>query len=189
MLPMRPAVVAAVALVAAAHAQAKVDYQADVKFAIEAIEQQCRTLIASKKIDWRKGTAPLLAESKKTKTEPQHLLLLWRLLARLQDGHAEVRALDAGKDVKLEVPERSAAPGMFLCQAGGKLYVKNAWGPAAAVGVAPGMEVVKVGGVPAAQWLAKRTAELADVISFSTPQQATFYACHQGLADVAGTRL
>jgi carboxyl-terminal processing protease len=188
MLAMRHAV-ALVCVVGVAHTQTKVDYQADVRFAVDAIEQQCRTLIASKKIDWKKVTAPLLADSRKTKTGPQHLLLLWRLLARLQDGHAEVRALDAGKDVRLDVPERSAAPGMFLCQAGGRLYVKNAWGPAAAVGVAPGMEVLKVGGVPAPQWLAKRTAELADVISFSTPQQAAFYACHQGLADVPGTRL
>jgi carboxyl-terminal processing protease len=187
---VRFALVGALAvLVDAAAAQAKVDYVADVRFAVEEIGDECRALLASKKIDWKKATAPLLADAKKTKTHAQHLLLLWRLLARLQDGHAAVTPLELGKDVKLDVPARTAGPGMFLCQANGKVYVKNAWGPAAAVGLEPGAELVKIGGVPAAQWVGKRTAELADLISFSTPQQAAFYACHQGLADVAGTRL
>ena len=169
--------------------QGKVDYQADCKFAIEAIEQQCKTLLGSKKIDWRKATAPLLAESKKTKTHEAHLLLLWRLLARLHDGHAEVRALEAGKGVKLDVPERSFAPGLFLCRTAGHVYVKNAWGPAAASGLTPGLEVVTIGGKSAEAWLQQRTEELADLVSFSTPQQAMFFTTHQGLADVAGTRL
>jgi len=170
-------------------AQGKVDYQADVKFAIDAIATQCTTLLASKKIDWKKVTAPLLAESKKTKTPEAHLLLLWRLLARLQDGHAEVRALEAGKNVRLDVPDRSAAPGLFLCRIAGRVHVKNAFGAAAGAGLAPGMEVVTIEGKPAEAWLQQRAAELADLISFSTPQQAMFFTCHQGLADVAGTRL
>src|SRR5436190_6848776 len=186
---MRTTLVAAFAVLAPLAAQDKVDYQADVKFAIDAIDQQCKLLIASKKIDWKKVTAPLLADSKKTKTDAQHLLLMWRLLARLQDGHAAVQALGRAKDVKLDVPERSAGPGMFLCQSGGKVYVKNVWGPAAAIGLEPGMEIVTIAGAPAPQWLGKRTAELADLTSFSTPQQAAFYTCHQGLADVPGTRL
>jgi carboxyl-terminal processing protease len=186
---MRVMLLAATCVLAPLAAQDKVDYQADVKFAIDEIDKQCKLLIASKKIDWRKVTAPLLAESKKTKTDAQHLLLMWRLLARLQDGHAAVNALGRAKDVKLDVPERSAGPGMFLCQSGGKVYVKNVWGPAAAVGLEPGMEVVTIAGMPAPQWLGKRTAEFADLSSFSTPQQAAFYACHWGLADVPGTRL
>jgi hypothetical protein len=170
-------------------AQGKVDYQADVKFAIDAIEKECKLLLASKAIDWKKITAPLLAESKKVKAHDAHLLLLWRLLARLQDGHAEVRLLELGKGVKVDVPERSQGPGLFLCQSGGKVFVKNAWGPAAGAGLQPGMEVLTLGGAPAAQWLSRRTAELADLTSFSTPQQALFFTCHQGLADVPGTRL
>ena len=170
-------------------AQGKVDYQADVKFAIERIEQQCSTLLASKRIDWKKVTAPLLAESKKTKTDAAHLLLLWRLLARLQDGHAEVRPLDRGKGVQLEVPDRSASPGLFLCRIQGAVFVKNAWGPAAEAGLRPGMELAKVAGLPAATWLEQRRAKIADLVSFSTPQQAEFYTCHQGLADAPGTRL
>ncbi|MGB3969148.1 MAG: S41 family peptidase [Planctomycetota bacterium] len=176
-------------LAGAVPAQGKTDYLADVKSAIDAIEQQCKVLLASKKIDWKKVTAPLLAESKKVKADDAHLLLLWRLLARLQDGHAEVRPLAKGQGVKLTVPERTYGPGLFLCQSGGKVYVKNVWGPAQGVGLEPGMEVLTIAGAPAAQWLAKRTAELADVTSFSTSQHATFFTCHQGLADVAGTRL
>jgi C-terminal processing protease CtpA/Prc len=182
LLPLSPAL-------AQGKTDGKTDYASDVKFAIDAVEQQCKTLIASKKIDWKKVTAPLLAESKKTKTDDAHLLLLWRLVARLQDGHAEVRPLERGKDVKLAMPEKTHGPGMFLCQSGGKVFVKNAWGPAQSVGLEPGMEVLTLDGVPAAQWIVKRTAALADLISFSTSQQATFFTCHQGLADVAGTRL
>lgn len=167
----------------------RVDYHADVGFAIEAIEAQCKTLLASKKIDWRKATASLLAESKKTKTDAAHLLLLWRLLARLQDGHAEVRPLERGKGVELDTPDRSGSPGLFLCHIGDGVFVKNTWGAAEAAGLSPGMEVVKIGGVPANAWLQQRRAQLADLISFSTRQQADFFVCHQGLADAPGTRL
>ena len=185
---MRTTLIAVLAL-APALAQGKTDYVADVKFAVDAIADQCKVLIASKHVDWKKATAPLLAASKKTKTDDAHLLLLWRLLARLQDGHAEVRPLERGKGIKVTVPERTHGPGMFLCQSGDKVFVKSAWGPAQAVGLEPGMEVLTLDGVPAAQWIQRRTAELADLISFSTSQQATFFTCHQGLADVAGTRL
>jgi C-terminal processing protease CtpA/Prc len=186
---MRVMLLAATCVLAPLAAQDKVDYQADVRFAIEEIREKCKLLIASKKIDWKKATDPLLAESKKTKTDAQHLLLMWRLLARLQDGHAAVKALGRAKDVELDVPERSAGPGMFLCDSGGKVYVKNVWGPAQVAGLEPGMEVLTIAGAPALQWLGKRTSELADVISFSTPQQAAFYTRHWGLADVPGTRL
>jgi hypothetical protein len=57
------------------------------------------------------------------------------------------------------------------------------------VGITPGMELVSVDGVAADTWLAKRQAEVADLISFSTPQQAFFYTCHWGLAGPPTTRL
>lgn len=176
-------------LSALAAAQGKTDYTEDVKFAIAAIETQCKTLLATKEIDWRKATAPLLATSKKTKTDAEHLLLLWRLLARLRDGHAEVRPLERGKHVKLDLPDRSHGPGLFLCRVGNAVYVKNAWGAAAAGGLSPGMQVTKLGGLAVEAWLQQRTTMLADLISFSTAQQADFYTCHWGLADTPGTRL
>src|SRR6186713_926294 len=95
---------AATALAAMARGQGRTDYVGDVKFAVDAIEKECKTLLASKKIDWKKVTAPLVVAAKKTKTDEAHLLLLWRLLARLQDGHAEVRPLEA-KNVKLDLPD------------------------------------------------------------------------------------
>ncbi|HEX6810931.1 MAG TPA: S41 family peptidase [Planctomycetota bacterium] len=180
---------AIVLLASIAPAQRKTDYVADVKFAIDAIETQCKTLLGSKKIDWKKATAPLVAEARKTKTDEAHLLLLWRLLARLQDGHAEVRPLDAGKNVKVDLPERTSGPGLFLCRVQQAVFVKNVWGPAAEAGLTPGLEVVTIDGLAADAWLQRRTAELADLISFSTAQQAAFYSCHWGLSDVAGTRL
>ncbi len=182
------ATVGGLLLVRAVPAQ-KVDWQADVEFAIGAIETQCKALLVTKKIEWRKATAPLLAESRKTRTAAAHLLLLWRLLARLQDGHAEVRPLERGKDIALDLPDRSGSPGLFLCRVGDAVYVKNSWGAAEAAGIAAGTEVVKVGGVAAFDWLLQRQARIADLVSFSTSQHGFFYTCHQGLADAPGTRL
>lgn len=188
---MRVPSLLAVAVVFAAGgiAQKRSDYQADVRFAIDAIARECKGLLHAKGIDWKKVTAPLLADSKQVGTDAEHLLLLWRLLARLQDGHAEVRPLPRGKDVQIEWPDRSHGPGLFLCHIGAAVHVKNAWGPAAASGLKPGMEVLAFDGMPAAKWLTQRQAQLADRISFSTPQQADFFTCHWGLADAPGTRL
>lgn len=182
-------VVGLLALGVAASAQKKINYQKDVRFAIDAVGKQCKALLKSKKINWKKVTAPLLKESRKCKSHEQHLLLLWRLLARLEDGHAAVRPLSKGENVKLDLPQRSHGPGMFLCRSGDDIYVKNVWGPAKAAGLEPGMQLTRVSGKPARQWLEARTAQLRDLWSFSTDHQAFFYACHWGLADVAGTRL
>jgi len=67
--------------------------------------------------------------------------------------------------------------------------VKNAWSSAAASGLKPGMEIVKIAGKPALKWLEARIEELRDTHSFSTDGQASFYACHWGLAEPAGSRL
>ena len=95
-----------------------------------------------------------------------------RLLARLEDGHAQVRPLPAGEGVTWpEEPER-AGPGMFWCRVGKKVYVKNAWSSAADLGIRPGWEVKKVDGTKVLDWLEERVEELSDVYSFSTDQQA-----------------
>lgn len=177
------------AFAVAARGQSKTDYHADIRFAIDAIGEHCKALIQAKGIDWRKATVPLLAATKKVKTDAEHMVLLQRLLARLHDGHAELRPLGKGKDVKPDWPDRSAGPGLFLCTSRGRVFVKNAWGDAKAAGVAPGMEVTKIDELPAPKWLERRVAEIRDLMSFSTPQQALFFACHQGLADASGTRV
>lgn len=174
---------------ASASAGDALDSAADVAFAIAAIEKECGALLAAKKIDWKKATAPLLAEAKKVKTPAEHGKLLVRLLARLEDGHCEVRPLPAAKDVKLEWPDKSGGPGLFVCKSGKKLYVKSAWATAAEVGLEPGMELLAIDGLAADKWMEKRVADVRDVVSFSTDQQAFYYACHWGLADAVGTRL
>lgn len=183
-----PALLLCVTLLPDLVAQKKVRYRKDVQFAIDAIGKKCKGLLKAKGINWKKATAALLKESKKTKKHDQHLLLLWRLLARLEDGHAAVKPMPAGKGVKVDWPRRDHGPGMYLCRIGDDVFVKNAWGPAAGAGIQPGMQIVKVDGKPALAWLQQRTEELRDLISFSTEQHAFFYACHWGLADVSGTR-
>jgi len=163
----------------------------DVAFALPELEKRCAALIESKGLEWRKIAAEITANAKAARDDSDHLLVLLQLLARLNDGHAEVIPLEAGKGIELPEPQRGerAGPGLFFCKAGGKLLVKNAWGSAAAAGVKPGMEVVKVDGKPALTWLAARTAELRDTASWSSDQQALFATCHWGLAFKPGTRL
>ena len=67
--------------------------------------------------------------------------------------------------------------------------MKGAWGTAAGAGVAAGMEVVTVEGMPAAKWLDRRVDELSDVYGFSTEQGARYFACHWGLGGPLGSTL
>ncbi|QDU84782.1 Peptidase family S41 [Planctomycetes bacterium Pla163] len=166
-----------------------VDYAADVEFALDALEERCGHFFDAKDIDWKKVRKQFTKEVRDVATHQEHLVLLVRLLARLEDGHAQVRPLPAGEDVRWpDEPER-VGPGMFWCQVGKKIYVKNAWGTAAALGIHSGWEVKKVGKQKVLDWLDERVAELSDRSSFSTDHQAFFYACHWGLALPVGTRL
>jgi C-terminal processing protease CtpA/Prc len=78
---------------------------------------------------------------------------------------------------------------MFWCRIGKKLYVKNVWNAAEQVSLQVGSEILTVDDQPAAKWLDARISTLRDTISFSTDQQAFFYACHWGLAQPAGSRI
>jgi hypothetical protein len=166
------------------------DYKKDVRFALGELEKKCGHFFKQKDIDWRRVSKQFLDEVKSVESDGDHLKLLTRLLARLEDGHAAVRPLEKGREVKWpdEYKERTG-PGMFLCQIGKKIYVKSAWNSAAGSGLKPGMEVLTMDGLPAAKWLAQRQEELGDLLSFSTPQQAFHYTCHWGLAAEPGTRL
>jgi hypothetical protein len=182
---------ATLAALAAGPAGAQADYVADVEFAIAEIEKQCGELLRSKGIDWRKQAAPLLESAKDVRDPADHWVLLTRLLARLRDGHAEVQKLPGAGPVEWPADPRGekTGPGMFWCKIGGKVFVKTVWNEAERVGLQPGMEVVEVNGLPAKDWLARRIEELSDLVSFSSEQQALFYACHWGLADYPGTKL
>jgi C-terminal processing protease CtpA/Prc len=156
----------------------------DVAFALEALERKCGALLERKKVDWKRVSAEMTEAAKAAKDESEHLLVLCRLVARLRDGHAEVRPKESARGVML--PERVRAevggPGLFFCRASDRLLVKNAWRAAGDAGIRPGMEVVKIDGKPALEWMKRRVAEVSDLGCFSTDQQAWFFACHQGLA-------
>ena len=163
----------------------------DVAFALDQLGTKCASLLEQKEIDWKKVRTEMTAAAAAAKDDSDHLFVLAQLLARLRDGHAEVRPLEKGKGI--EWPERfrgeTSGPGLFLCRIADKLFIKNAFAGAAAAGIRPGMELLTVDGKPARDWLAARTAELADYRCFSTDQQAFFFACHWGLAFPTGTRL
>ena len=178
---------ACVLLATPARAQGS-DYARDVDFALEELGKRCGALLQLKGVDWRKVSAEFRKEAKKVESDEQHLLLLVRLLARLRDGHCEVRPLPKGAHVKLETPA-TTGPGLFLCRSGKKILIKNAWGDAAELGISAGMELAKIDDQPVSKWLEARMAVLADTRSFSSDQQAFFHACHWGLAAPVGTRL
>lgn len=189
--PLAPLALGAALLAAFGPRGGETACEKDVAFALPQLEQKCGALLAKKKIDWKKVGAEITAAAKKAKDDSEHLRVLLKLVARLKDGHAEVRPTAKGKSV--ELPADLRAPrgglGLFLCRIGERLYVKNAFGEAQKVGIKAGMELKKVDGKAAGDWIKARAAELADLECFSTEQQAFFFACHQGLAFPKGTRV
>ena len=169
----------------------EVDYVADVAFALDLLEQRCGHFFDLKDIRWKDVRKEFNKAAKKVEDHAQHRALLQRLLARLEDGHAQLRPLEAGQDVGWPEgfwPEQVGA-GFFLCQVGKRFYVKNAWSSAAEVGVEVGSEVLKIDGLATGKWLAEREAWLADRISYSTDQHLRFNALHHGLTGVPGERM
>ena len=170
-------------------------YEKDVAHALYAIGKQCKPLLDAKDIDWKKVEKEFTPLAKKVKTDQDELVLLTRLLARVEDGHAALQPGPKAKDVAW--PEDGpygikVAPvgcGMFWCRVGKKLYVKNVWNAAEQVGLEPGSEILSVDGEPAAKWLDARIARTRDTTSFSTDHQAFFHACHWGLAQPPGSRI
>lgn len=160
-------------------------YVRDVRFGLEQIGAKCAGVIEKKKIDWEGISKEFLAEAGGVQDDQEHLLILNRLLARLQDGHAEVRVLEKGRGVASpkEIFGAKRGPGMFLCRVGKRIYVKSSWNAARGAGIEPGMEVVRVDGMPAGKWLAERVAQRRKYRSYSTEQQAFYDACHKGLVD------
>jgi carboxyl-terminal processing protease len=163
----------------------------DVAFALPQLEQKCGALLAKKKVDWKRVGAEISAAAKRAKDDSEHLRVLMRLVARLKDGHAEVRPTAKGKAVELPADLRAPRGGLgiFLCRIGDKLVVKNSFGEAQKAGIKAGMELKKVDGKAASDWIKARAAELADTECFSTGQQALFFACHQGLSFPKGRRV
>ena len=61
-------------------------YVQDIAFALEALEKECGHFFKLKKIDWKKVSREFLRASRGVKSQQEHLVLLWRLVARLKDG-------------------------------------------------------------------------------------------------------
>ena len=185
----------AAVLLLAAPAAAQSEYQRDMDFALEQLEARCGSFFETKRIDWKQVSKEMRKAAQEVENDQQHLVLLTRLLARLHDGHAEVRKLAGAEDVVW--PEdglfgtgvERGDSGLALCRVGRKIYVKVALGPAQDAQLKPGSEVLKIDDEKPEQWLEDRIAGYGDLLSWSTPQQAYFWVTHWGLSGPAGGRI
>lgn len=167
--------------------------RADLAFALEALEEQCAGLLRSKNIDLRRVGKELTRACRDVETESDHFMLLQRLLARLRDGHARVEPGSAWpQGVDLPWPEASRGlvhSGLFFCRVGKKLYIRNAWGDAAANGFEPGLEVVKVDGVKAGRWFEQLMEVHADTTSCGTDHHLFYSTSRWGFMREPNTRV
>jgi C-terminal processing protease CtpA/Prc len=172
-------------------AQDEIDYVADVEFALDEIEADCRELLRIKEVDWEDVRKEFGKAVKKVDSDEEFLELLVRLIARVRDGHAEVRPQGRAKEIPWPTfgKKELTGCGLFLFENGKKVYVRNAWGAAAGVGLAPGMEILKVDKQPITKWLDRRVEYWRSRYSFSTDQHAFFWVCHRGMMDEVGARL
>ncbi|MHC4470388.1 MAG: S41 family peptidase [Planctomycetota bacterium] len=186
-------VLALVALLALASAKEETPKQLcvkDVVFAVKEVEDKCKIVLATKRIKWKNQVAPkLVAEARKAETLEDHYEVLVKLIARLRDGHAGVMKKGAASKLEWPGPDLDASPGISLCRAGKKIFVRAASEAARAAKVLPGMEVVKIDGKRPAKWLDARRDELCVHWSFSTKHQADYFACHAGLGGAEGTKI
>jgi C-terminal processing protease CtpA/Prc len=187
------ALVVAVAVAAASAASAKEGasaekYAKDVEFLLSECGKKAASLLQRKGVDWDAVEKEFRAAVKAVKSDPEHLKLCSRLLARLRDGHAGV------VDTKVKWPDESkgrrwGGPGAFLACEGDVVLVKNVWGPAKDAGLEAGMRLDQIDGKPARAWLDAKVAELRDTTGYSTDQQALYAACHWGLGGWDETKI
>lgn len=165
------------------------DYERDMAFALEQIEERCGHFFEPKGIDWASVSNQFREEAKAVTSDQEHYVLLWRMLARLKDGHAAVYKTDRTESVQWVEETPQTGLGMFWTRIDDGLFVKRSWADAKAKGVKPGMQVLEVDGVSAGEWLEKRIAERSDYASYSTRQQAEFSAMHWGLTGEIGSQV
>ncbi len=163
-------------------------YEKDVEFLLTELEKRAGHFFSVKGVNWRAVGQQFRQEVTAVESDAEHLELCLRLLARLKDGHAGLR------DLKMEIPEKwrqrkLSGPGVRLITIRDRVYVRHAFRSAAQLGIETGMEVVKIDGLPAYDWLRKRVATLRDDRGYSTDHQALYAACHWGMADQEGTQI
>jgi carboxyl-terminal processing protease len=161
-------------------------YARDMDFLLKELPQRAGRFFAMKGIDWRSVSNQFRVEVTTVSNDVQHVRLCQRLLARLKDGHARLT------DLKVPLPDESGGrrwtgPGVHLLVSGERVYVRQAFGAAAARGLKIGTEVARIDDLPACEWLAQRAVMKSDDTGYSTAHQARYAACHWGLADWEGT--
>jgi C-terminal processing protease CtpA/Prc len=162
-------------------------YAADVAFLLDRFEADAGALLKLKGIDWDAVRKEFTEAATAIDTDQEHVELCARLVARLQDGHAGFERVDV--DMQGRAPDATYGCGVELVEVGSKIYIKRAFGGAAASGVDAGSEVVKIGGVKADKWLDAAVAKLCDTKGFSTVHAARWATCTWGLTGPAGERL
>ena len=163
-------------------------YAKDVDFMLAELPKKAGHFFQTKHIDWKKVSTEFKAAVKKVKSDEDHLKLCNRLVARLKDGHAGL------VDPTVKYPDESkgrrfTGPRVHLVIIGEKVYVRTAFGDAEAAGVKAGMEVVKIDGEPAMEYVKAASDRLCDERGYGTDHAAMYYACHTGLADWEGEEI
>lgn len=164
-------------------------YVSDVEFLLKELGTKAETLLKVKNIDWQAVAGEFRTAAAKTKTDEEHLQLVARLVARLQDGHAGIMKS------KVKWPDESngrryTGPRVALLALADRVLVRAAFKDAAAAGLHAGQEVMQIDGLAAQDWLTKKVASMREQgQGFSTPQMALYSASHWGLADFEGTRI
>jgi carboxyl-terminal processing protease len=157
-------------------------YEGDVAFLLKELGKGAHDLLKAKGVDWKGVEKEFSAAAKKTKTDEEHVKLCARLVARLKDCHATLL------DVAVKMPDEGSVHGvgLCLCEGGGKVWVKQAFGPAGDA-MSAGDEVVSIEGKKASDWIGEKAKELSDEHGFSTEHAARYAACHWGFAAKDGT--
>jgi hypothetical protein len=188
---MRAMVPLAILLAGGVGAGQDVDYEADVAFALDRVEREAGELLRIKGVDWKAVRKEMAKAAKAVETPEQHFELLVRLLARARDGHVEVRKTARTEGLAWPSFGRGEMTGcgLFLFESKKQVFVRSTWNAAAAVGLASGMEVLKIDGVAARKWIDERVEYWRDFRGFSTDQHARFWIFHAGLQSESGTRL
>jgi C-terminal processing protease CtpA/Prc len=121
-----------------------------------------------KKIDWKAVGEQLLPRAKDVKTDEQFGLLVCELVARLEDSHAYV-APGTAKPPRVAFPQWDAG---FACLVDDRgkpvVYHVDRKGPAAAVGLRPGVTVVKIDDKAADQAIDETMKHASRYASFSS---------------------
>lgn len=177
-------------------ALAQVSYKEDVAAALEVVEKECGALLKSKDISFKKIEKEFLKAAKKVKTDQDLFVLLVKLVARLEDGHAYVKTTELTEGMKWPEDDSRYDPskewgdsGLAICRIGKAYYVKAVAGPARDAGLLPGSEILKIDGEKPGAWIEAKIAEGRELISWSTDHQAFFWATHWGLSAPQGERL